>query len=142
MGSPERLKLLLDTHIWLWMLLEPNRLEERVANHLRDSDHELWLSPISVWEATLLAEKGRLVLDLGPFEGIRDALRAIPIREATLNREVALASREINVPHQDPADRFIGATAKVYGLTLVTQDERLLKSGDFEVLANRAGQRA
>jgi PIN domain nuclease of toxin-antitoxin system len=129
------LKLLLDTHIWLWMLFEPERLEPQIAAHLRDADHELWLSPISVWEAIMLAERGRLVLDLGPIEGIRDALKAIPVREAALNREVALNSRAIDLPHQDPADRFIAATAKVYGLTLVTQDARLRESGDFEVLS-------
>jgi PIN domain nuclease of toxin-antitoxin system len=129
------LKLLLDTHIWLWMLLEPERLNPEVADHLQDASHELWLSPISVWEAVLLAEKGRLVLDLGPVEGVRDALKAIPLREATLNREVALASRTIHLPHQDPADRFIAATAKVYGLTLVTQDARLMGTDDVEVLS-------
>lgn len=137
MGDSPRLKLLLDTHIWLWMLLEPDRLVKRVADHLQNADHELWLSPISVWEATLLAERGKLVWNLGPVEGVRDALKAVPVREAILNREIALASRLVSLPHQDPADRFIASTAKVYGLTLVTQDERLLESPDYEVLANR-----
>ena len=127
------MKLLLDTHIWLWMLLEPERLAAPVAAALGDAGNDLWLSPISVWEAIVLAEKGRLVLDLGPVEGIRDALRALPVREAALTREVALVSRTVDLPHQDPADRFIAATAKVYGLTLVTQDARLLGSADFEV---------
>ena len=132
------MKLLLDTHIWLWMLLEPERLAPEVADHLRDAGNELWLSPISVWEAILLAEKGRVALDLGPVEGIRDALKAVPVREAALNREVALASRMIHLPHQDPADRFIAATAKVYELTLVTQDPRLMEWEEFDVLVRRA----
>ena len=63
------MKLLLDTHIWLWTLLEPERLPPELADHLRDAGHELWLSPISVWEAILLAEKGRVVFDLGPVDG-------------------------------------------------------------------------
>ena len=51
--------------------------------------------------------------------------------------DVALASRTVDVEHQDPADRFIVATAKVHGLTLVTADARLLRCRDVEVLPNR-----
>jgi len=43
-------RLLLDTHIWLWSLLEPAHLVPAVANALADTDSELWLSPISTWE--------------------------------------------------------------------------------------------
>lgn len=118
------------------MQFEPDRLVDRVADALRNVDNELWLSPVSVWEAALLAEKNRLGLRLGPRAGLRDALNSVPVREAALTSEVALVSREINLPHQDPADRFIAATAKVHNLTLVTQDARLLGSGAFEVLAN------
>lgn len=131
------MKLLLDTHIWLWMLLEPERLTSVTAAHLRSADNELWLSPISVWEAVLLAEKGRVEFDLGPVAGVRDALAAVAVREAALNREVALVSRQVGLRHQDPADRFIAATALVRGLTLVTHDERLIKAGGFDVLPNR-----
>lgn len=118
------------------MLLEPGRLVPRVVEQLKDVGNELWLSPISVWEAVLLAEKGRVSFDLGPVEGVKDALRQMPVREAILNRDVALASRTVSLPHHDPADRFIAATAQVYGLTLVTQDERFLESGDLDLLEN------
>lgn len=132
------MNLLLDTHIWLWMHLEPARLEKHVAECLDDGENQLWLSPTSIWEAALLVEKGRVSFILGPIAGLRDALKAVPVREAALTYEVALVSREINLQHQDPADRFIAATAKVYGLTLVTQDEKLLNTGEFMVLANRS----
>ena len=48
------MKLLLDTHIWLWSVLEPHRLSRRVAKALQDSSNELWLSPISIWELIVL----------------------------------------------------------------------------------------
>ena len=60
-----------------------------------------------------------------------------PIAEAPLTIDVALASRTVDVEHRDPADRFIVATAKVYGLTLVTADARLLRCRDIHVLPNR-----
>ena len=47
------MKLLLDTHIWLWLLLDPTRLHARVEAAIRDTGNELWLSSVSVWEVTL-----------------------------------------------------------------------------------------
>jgi len=60
-----------------------------------------------------------------------------PVAEAPLTIDVALASRTVDVEHQDPADRFIVATAKVHGLTLLTADARLLRCRDIDVLPNR-----
>lgn len=53
------MKLLLDTHIWIWSLAEPKRLSRRVHTDLIDTNNELWLSPVSTWEALLLYAKGR-----------------------------------------------------------------------------------
>ena len=103
-----------------------------------DAGNQLWLSPISVWETLVLAEKGRIRLRPSPAEWVTATLRNAPMREATVTRDVALASRTVDVAHEDPADRFLAATAVVYGLTLVTADARLLSSSTVPVLANRA----
>jgi PIN domain nuclease of toxin-antitoxin system len=129
-------RLLLDTHIWIWTLLEPKRLTRGVASRLEDPANELWLSPISVWETLLLAEKRRIELDGPPFRWIVTALRDFPVRDAILTREIAGASRSVDLPHQDPADRFIAASAMVYDLTLVTADERLLRTRRYRTLPN------
>jgi len=128
-------KLLLDTHIWIWSHVEPERLDRTVAKALEAPGNELWLSPISVWEFLLLVERGRLVLDATPRKWLEAAWSRAPMHEAPLNREVALRSRTVRVPHQDPADRFIAATAEVYDLTLVTDDDNLLKGRGFAKLA-------
>ena len=62
---------------------------------------------------------------------------AVPRREAPLTHEIAIMSRQLAMPHQDPADRFLAATARVLDLTLVTADKRLLDSTEFAVKANR-----
>jgi len=129
-------RLLLDTHIWLWSLLEPVRLTKQVAAELENPDNELWLSPISLWEVLILVEKRRVVLDLDAAVWIRRVLARVPFKEAPLNHEVALKSRSLSLAHQDPADRFLAATALVYDLTLVTADERLLHSKELHVLPN------
>ena len=131
------MKLLLDTHIFLWSLLSPTKLRKQVAAELENPSNELWLSPITAWELIILVEKGRVILDSDPATWIRKVLIEIPFQEAPLNYEVAIQSRLIDLPHQDPVDRFLAATAKVYDLMLVTADERLLGSTEFQVLPNR-----
>ncbi|MEO1186558.1 MAG: PIN domain-containing protein, partial [Cyanobacteria bacterium J06636_27] len=56
------MKLLLDTHIWLWYLLGDKRLSTQLQFAIAEEKTELWLSPISIWETLILAEKGRIFL--------------------------------------------------------------------------------
>ena len=129
-------KYLLDTHILLWSLLEPDRLSAEVAVILEDVDNELWLSPITSWEIIVLAEKGRIKLDEKPVPWMRNVLQTLPFWQADMTHEVALESRMIQLSHQDPADRFIAASAVVYRLTLITSDRNLLQSDSCMVLKN------
>jgi PIN domain nuclease of toxin-antitoxin system len=130
------MKLLLDTHILLWSLIDPGQLAKRVVDELENPANELWVSPISTWEIVLLSEKGRVVLDADPSTWIRSVFERIPFKEAVINHEIAIQSRILELPHQDPADRFLAATSIVYGLTLVTADRRLMTSTHFSVLRN------
>lgn len=66
--------------------------------------------------------------------GSGTSLARVPLREATLNHEVALRSRSVDLKHEDPADRFIAAAALVYDLVLLTEDERLLQSTQLHTL--------
>lgn len=131
------MKFLLDTHIWLWNSLQPDRLSERVARELDNLENEIWLSPVSIWELRLLHKKGRVRLIPDAVSWINDNLTRLNVREAPLTFEVALAISSLKLPHNDPADGFIAATAKVFGLTLVTADEQLAKLADITVLPNR-----
>jgi len=137
MGSPARVKLLLDTHVLLWSVLDPDQLSPAIRTELENLHNELWSSPITLWEVHLLAEKKRIQLQPDPAAWIQRLLDTIPFREAPLTHAVALMSRHIDLSHQDPADRFLAATAAVYGLTLLTADERLLHSDQFSTLAAR-----
>ncbi len=131
------MKLLLDTHIFLWSLLDPARLRAEVVDQLKNPANELWLSPITVWEVMMLAEKKRIVLDDQPVNWVQRVLRQIPFHQAALTHEVAIQSHEVSLPHRDPADRFLAATARVYDLTLVTADKHLLASPVCKTLPNR-----
>ena len=128
------MRLLLDTHIWLWNFLEPQQLGRRVFRYLQDKENELWLSPMSTWEALTLNSKGRIRIkeDLATWL----ARATAGTREAPLTHEIALVARRLKM-HQDPADRILAATAEVLDLTLVTADERLLGLGTIRTMANR-----
>ena len=102
LGRAGSVKLLLDTHIWLWALLEPERLTAPVSDALQSPENELWLSPISVWEATMLAERGRVVVRISIPEPYRDH-RAQP-----------------DLPRRKLMDRMIAAHALVHRATVVT----------------------
>ena len=128
------MNLLLDTHIWVWSKSEPNRLGKRVRAELSNLGNELWLSPVSVWEALVLMQKGRIRVE-NPFAWVERA--AEQLREAPLTHEIVCTGLAMPLPHADPADRFLAATAKVLKLTLVTADQRLLGLGEIASLANR-----
>lgn len=131
------MRLLLDTHILLWSLLEPAKLSPEPTQALGNPDNELWISPISIWEIAVLAEKGRVLIEAPSHtRWIRDVLSCVPLKEAAFTHEVALQSRSVDLAHQDPADRFIAATALVYDLVLVTADHRLLGSRQLRTMAN------
>jgi PIN domain nuclease of toxin-antitoxin system len=129
------LKLLLDTHIWLWGLREPGRITRRVQAVLSDNADELWLSPISTWEALILHRKNKIHLHIDPASWITK--NTAQLREAPLTHEIVVVAHQLQLPHADPADRFLAATAKVLSLTLVTSDENLLGLGDIATLSNR-----
>jgi PIN domain nuclease of toxin-antitoxin system len=128
------LKLLLDTPIWLWSLLDPGRLSPRVRHELKNPANELWLSPISTWEAYLSHAKRRIRLHGNLREWATAA--ASHMREAPLTHEVVMAAQQLALEHPDPADRFLAATAEVLALTLVTADVRLLGLGTIGTLGN------
>lgn len=129
------MRFLLDTHIWLWSLHDPSRLGKRVLEELSNPENELWLSPISTWEALMLNAKGKIRLPADLSQWVAQA--TAPLREAPLTHEIALAARQLPLPHNDPADRFLAATAQTLHLTLVTADRNLLGLGDISTLANR-----
>jgi PIN domain nuclease of toxin-antitoxin system len=128
------MKLLLDTHIWIWYLSGNPRLSETLQFVISEETTELWLSPISIWEALLLGEKRKIILEPNPTQWVQNSLQALNTKEAPLSHAIAILSRQLNLAHQDPADRFIAATAVHYGLTLATVDENLTKASCVQTL--------
>jgi PIN domain nuclease of toxin-antitoxin system len=120
--------VLLDTHIWLWVLSDDGRLTRGLRRAINGDADRSWLSPISIWEVGLLAERSRVKLDAPLRMWVRDALARVPLREASVTNEVATTFHEIALRERDPADLFLAATALVYDLTLLTVDPNLTEA--------------
>ena len=84
----------------------------------------------------LLDEKGRIPLEPTAAEWVALALSKLPMKEAPLASEVALATQHVQLPHRDPVDRLLAATARTFDLTLVTADRRLLQGSGFSTVPN------
>jgi PIN domain nuclease of toxin-antitoxin system len=128
------LKLLLDTHIWIWLLQSPERLGPLTKQELADKANELWVSPISTWEALMLHRKKRIELSPDFLSWLQQSSPGF--HPAAFTHEIVLAAERLDL-HADPADRFLAATAQVLDLILVTADQRLLGLGPIRTMANR-----
>lgn len=139
-GSPHG-PLLLDTHIWLWLM---EGIEREIARPVTESlravsrSGDLLVSAISIWEVALLESKSRVRLSIEIDEWVRRGSRAPGLRVAGLSPEILIDSTRLpGRLHGDPADRMIVATARRTGATLVTRDQRILDyagSGSLSVI--------
>lgn len=129
------MRLLLDTHTWIWRLLAPDRLSDDAERVIADRDSTLFLSPVSTWETLVLARKGRLSLTPSPTAWVLDALRRSALTATPLTHGIALRSEALDgFGSDDPADRFLVATALEHELTLVTADRAMRSFAPVETL--------
>ncbi|MDX2261400.1 MAG: type II toxin-antitoxin system VapC family toxin [Gemmatimonadales bacterium] len=127
--------LLLDTHLWVWML-DPaaGRLPPAVVPLLRraaaaDAIH---VSDISYWEVGQKAASGRLVLTSPVALWTAKAQSAPGVHALPLTRDVLLLSTALTTLHRDPADRMLVATAKLTGIPLATLDSSIVAWAEAE----------
>lgn len=136
MDGPAALKLLLDTHIWIWSLLSPKKISRAVRREIENPKNEVYLSPVSIWEAHHMHRRGKLRLKKSFSEWLDQVLAETPFREAPFNFAVAIESSRITLHQADPGDVFLAATASVFDLTLVTSDLQLIGCKWLKTLAN------
>jgi PIN domain nuclease of toxin-antitoxin system len=120
--------IVLDTHVLLWAASDDRKLGRKTRTMIdrRWANGELAVPAIAFWEAGLLEARGRLSLST-PVREWRNAVLAAGAVELPLDGNVALRAVDLAGLHDDPADRFIVATALAHEATLVTADERLLE---------------
>jgi PIN domain nuclease of toxin-antitoxin system len=121
--------VLLDTHVWLWWNMAPEKIPAPLRKLIERASVEnaLVLSAISPWEVAVLVEKKRLVLAMDVAVWVDQALDESGLSVHPLTPAIAVASTRLPGSfHPDPADRIVVATARELGAVLLTKDERIL----------------
>lgn len=121
--------IVLDTHVLLWSLLQPEELPEDIKQCITvaQENSQLLVCSISLWEIAMLKSKRRINI----YQPMRDFLESITgidgLSVKDISAEVAAESVQLMDDfHGDPADRIIVATAKCHGATLLTRDQKIL----------------
>jgi PIN domain nuclease of toxin-antitoxin system len=119
------MKLLLDTHIFLWFISGDKRLPKGMLDSIRDPNNEVYLNVASLWEAIVKYELGRLPLPQPP--NIYLPIQRQKHQIASLSLDEASVSQLANLPqiHRDPFDRILICQAMEHGLTIVTADDAI-----------------
>ena len=115
------MKLLLDTHVFLWLLTEPERLGEHLRT-VEDPANGMLLSAASSWEIAVKVRLGRLELPDDPTRYVPDRMRAIGAEPLAVEHAHALEVAALPPLHRDPFDRLLVAQARHLGLTILTAD--------------------
>lgn len=124
--------LLVDTCLAIWLVRDAPiaASASQAINETAASGAAVLVSPISAWEVGLLVSRGRLSLDVHPFEWFEHLLAVPGVRLAPMAPRTLVSSNFLpGNPPNDPADRIIAATARDVGATLVTRDRLLLSYG-------------
>jgi len=127
------MKLLLDTQVWLWTLVSPERLSRPIRGLLTDNGNELYLSVASCWEIAIKYQLGKLSLPEEPTTFIAPRLVRDGIRDLPVLLEHAVGVGRLPPIHRDPFDRLLVSQAKAEKMPLVSADAELARY-DVEVI--------
>ncbi|HKV10830.1 MAG TPA: type II toxin-antitoxin system VapC family toxin [Thermoanaerobaculia bacterium] len=125
--------ILLDTHVWLWLNVNPERLSRRSLEILCSPRHEIFLSPASSWEIAIKCAAGKLSLPEPPDVYIPHRMAANRINSLPVHHGHALRAAALPEHHKDPFDRMLIAQAQMENMKLMTVDGRF-DDYDVEIL--------
>ena len=121
------MRVLLDTHVWVWTQEQPERIGPRTKRLLIGTAHDTVVCPVSTLEISRLVAAGYIQLSMPLAEWVVRSMAELGAETVSITHEVALEAYELPGRfHQDPADRILVAAARRNGLTLVTGDDRIL----------------
>ncbi|MCP9489264.1 MAG: type II toxin-antitoxin system VapC family toxin [Solirubrobacteraceae bacterium MAG38_C4-C5] len=127
------MRLLLDTHVWLWARTEPQRLGEAARELLEDPDTDLYLSAASTWEIAIKYSLGKLPLPTPPAEYVPRRMQTSGVLPLAVEHAHAVHVATLPLHHRDPFDRLLIVQAQVERMRLLTADPAF-EAYDVEVV--------
>jgi PIN domain nuclease of toxin-antitoxin system len=116
-------RLLLDTHALIWVLIDGTKLPQKAADAITDPDNDIYVSAASAWEIAAKYRKGKLPEAGFLVANYRDILREQDMLELPINSQHALRSGLLDLRNPDPFDRMIVAQCQIEGLAAVSNEE-------------------
>lgn len=128
-GSPKVriVKLLLDTHVWVWAIEDPRQIGPKTRRLLQDVSSERAVCAVSSLEIARLVWSGDMILRIPLDEWVEKSLTDLRADSLPVTHKIAVEAYRLPEPfHRDPADRQIVACARLHELTVLTADKRIL----------------
>lgn len=127
------MRLLLDTHCWLWLVADPERIRRGVVEMLVAEGTDVYISAATAWEVVIKHALGKLSLPIPPAEYIPSRMAALGHLSLPIEQRQTLQVAGLPLHHKDPFDRILVAQAQVEDIQLVTAD-RLMAPYDVRVI--------
>ncbi len=118
-------RYLVDTHVWLWMQSDPDRLRDQTREIVEDIRFSILLSAASAWEIAIKYRLGKLPLPEAPVSYVPDRMRRSGTSPLPVEHAHTLRTAELPDHHKDPFDRVLIAQAQLLDLAIITADEQL-----------------
>lgn len=120
------MKILLDTHIFLWLITNNSRLDERCRNAISDRENEVYLSVVSVWEAMIKYQLGKLPLPESPEIYLPKQRERHQIVSLSIDESAIAQLAKLPPLHKDPFDRLLLCQSLEYDLIIMTEDTAII----------------
>jgi len=126
--------MILDTHTWIWMILDPSKLSRIAERMIQKHSEKLGIADISLWETALLVHKGWLNIHLPLISWLNNAVQESRVMVYPITTEIAYEGTLLPLTLSDPADRLIASTAKCLGMKLLSKDGKMRALAKVETL--------
>lgn len=116
------MRLLLDTHAFLWSAMEPETLSAQARKAIADPQNDVYVSAAAAWEIAIKVNRGKLIVPGDPIAWFPSRLRALAFADLPISSAHGSAAGSLPQIHNDPFDRIMIAQAQIEGLLFVTRD--------------------
>jgi PIN domain nuclease of toxin-antitoxin system len=130
------MKLLLDTHIFLWFINDDSRLSNSLRHEIKNSNNEIFLSVVSIWECVIKYQLGKLSFPEHPDHYLPKKRKQHLIKSIVIDENSLIYLKNLEFIHKDPFDRLLMCQSLQHNLIMVTEDQTVLAYPNIKFLSS------